>query len=97
MDAPYRNVPLIGTKRKKTGGYIRIKISNNIWVPEHRYVMEQHLGRPLLKNEVVHHLNGIRDDNKIENLELWTKAHPYGKRVSDMIKFCKDFLAQYEE
>lgn len=62
---------------------------------EHTYIMSQHLGRPLNKGETVHHLNGIRDDNRIENLELWCGPHRYGQRVVDKIKWAKEFLEQY--
>lgn len=63
---------------------------------EHRLVMAEMLGRPLRKGETVHHKNGIKDDNRPENLELWVNMHPYGQRVTDLVAFARQILAEYE-
>lgn len=54
---------------------------------EHREVMERMLGRPLEKFENVHHRNGVRNDNRPANLELWVTRQPQGQRVTDLVAF----------
>jgi len=87
--------------RQVNQGYIHIwnpdhpNAKNNGYVAEHRMIMSDYLERPLKGVENVHHVNGDRADNRIENLELWTKAQPAGQRVSDKLEWAINFLKEY--
>jgi hypothetical protein len=67
-----------------------------VWAMQHRKIMEEYLGRPLRREETVHHVNGDRSDNRIENLELWSSRHGKGQRVEDKTEFCRSFLQDYQ-
>ncbi len=69
--------------------------TKNGYILEHRRVMQQHLGRALFKHENIHHKNGVRDDNRLENLELWVKPQPVGQRPEDLIAWAVTILTDY--
>lgn len=92
-----------GYKHTNSQGYVTMKSKNHPnadkkgWVLEHIFVMSNHLGRKIdtASGENIHHKNGIRHDNRIENLELWTSSQPKGQRVEDVIEFCEYYLRKY--
>lgn len=62
---------------------------------EHRVAMERMLGRALLPGENVHHRNGVRDDSRESNLELWIISQPSGQRVEDVVAHALAMLSRY--
>lgn len=93
--SPASIVP-IGTRKKLKSGYVSIKTEEG-WRPEHAAIVESIIGRQLRKGETVHHRNGVKDDNRIHNLELWASSHRSGQRVSDLVNYALEILEIYGE
>lgn len=95
----------VGGRHRLNSGYIIVYVANHPYsfnktggggyMLEHRRVMEEHLGRILCPNEMVHHINGVRDDNRIENLRVFdnnsshTKHHNCAKNRDTLGRFIK--------
>jgi hypothetical protein len=99
-DTPLRSFRAVGEGSIDKNGYkiIRVNGHPNAWrngqILEHRFVMSQTLGRPLLPDETVHHKNGNRLDNRPANLELWVNRRP-GQRVTDRVADAIETLRRY--
>ena len=90
-----------GGRTRHKRGYLMVwapehpRSGKGSYVFEHVLVMEEALGRRLLPGENVHHRNGVKDDNRLENLELWTRPQPTGVRTSDAVAWAREIIAMY--
>lgn len=72
-------------------------MENECIVLKHRWVMANHIKREIRSDERIHHKNGIRNDNQIENLELCIKFQPPTQRVSDVLAYCEQIIERYKD
>ena len=68
---------------------------NRPYMFEHILVMDEQIGRRLRPHETVHHRNGIKDDNRPSNLEVWVRPQPTGIRAADAIPWATELLERF--
>lgn len=85
-----------GDRWENEQGYVLV-VHNGIARLEHRVAMEMAIGRKLKSKETVHHKNGVRSDNRLDNLELWASNHPPGQRIEDLVSWAQQILGTYGE
>lgn len=101
VNTPVKKKNKNGEGHISTQGYVYLtkvghpNAKNKGRIFEHTFIMSQHIGRPLKKGESVHHKNGIKSDNRIENLELWHRSQPTGQRLEDKLEWAKELLKEY--
>lgn len=84
-------------------GYARIRMPEHPradkagMVLEHIPVLEATIGRPLdwKAGEQAHHINGVKDDNRPENLELWVTSQPRGQRPEQLVEWAREIISKY--
>lgn len=92
----YNEIDRFGYKVEEPKNRYRGKsVGNGKTMPEHRWVMQEWLGRSIEDHEEVHHMNGVRHDNDINNLELWSVSQPPGQRVRDKVIHAVKMLDLY--
>ena len=103
VSALERNGNWKGGRTRHKAGYVMVRVPDHPragrdgYVFEHVLVMEGLIGRCLQGDENVHHRNGVKDDNRPENLELWVRPHPPGIRTSDALAWAREIIARYAD
>lgn len=79
-----------------SSGYLMVRVPERGYVFQHVLMMEQAVKRRLFDGENVHHKNGVKDDNRLSNLELWSRPQPSGARALDLLQWARTIVERYE-